>query len=892
MALAFGTMLGPYEIAAQIGKGGMGEVYRALDTHLGRTVAIKILPDAFAHDPERLARFEREAKTLAALNHPNIAGIYGLEKASGTQALVMELVEGSTLADRIAQGPIPFDEALPIAHQIAEALEAAHEQGIIHRDLKPANIKVRPDGTVKVLDFGLAKAMEPSLALPDLSQSPTVASPVLMTSVGVLLGTAAYMSPEQARGRAVDKRTDIWAFGCVIYEMLTGRQAFEGEDVSLVLAKVIERQPDFDALPDSTPLALRKVLTRCFEKNVKRRLRDIGDALVDLDELPKLTADAPQPSRQVSPRLTWRRVLPWALVGAVIGSFVTGALLRVGIKPAAPPVQYFAVGSQRGERPWISEAGSVTISPGGRHVAYLSVIGSARHLRVWAVDSGTSTTLVADGLPAGPFFSPDGQWVGFFDEADSTLKKVRLQGGIAHSICRLTLALRGASWAGDGSIVFGTSFAGAGLFRVPANGGTPKNLTAVAGTQNHRWPSILPQGRAVLFTNFDAGRSQLSMVNLETGAQTLIVPTGGHARYAPTGHIVFASGGGLAAVRFDLDRLQVLGEPVAMLDRVVSSNVGVAEFEFSTAGSLVYVPGGEARRVMGWVDQNGDLTPVLEGNIRTPRLSPDGTKVAFTIGGRSTTGTDIWVRDLQRGSEDRLTFEAQNMWPMWTPTGTMVTFGSNKANPSSFDLYVTRTDVVGEAQRLADTGVGVPGSWTADGRELLYTDFTVQEETVNGDIWIVETKGGEPRRFLATRFSETAPRLSSDGRWMAFVSDQSGEPRIYVEAFPQGGQVIPVSTGRGTEPVWSRDGSTLFYRDANKLMAASITARPSLTIGQPHVVFAGAYEPDVNTLGIPNYDVSPDGKRFLMVAAIDEGRPPAMFVQNWFEEVKRFVPIK
>jgi eukaryotic-like serine/threonine-protein kinase len=887
MALTARARLGPYEIRGTLGVGGMGEVYRATDTNLKRAVAIKVLPESVATDRDRLARFQREAEVLASLNHPNVAAVYGLERSGGVTALVMELVEGPTLADRIAQGPIPIDEALPIAKQIAEALEAAHEQSIIHRDLKPANIKLRPDGTVKVLDFGLAKALEPaSSASVNASASPTITSPA-MTGVGVLLGTAAYMSPEQARGKAVDTRSDIWAFGCVLYEMLTAKRAFEGDEVSLILAKVIERQPDFGGLPLSTPPSVRRVITRCLEKDVKRRLRDIGDVGADLDEAAQPTVAASFSARPPGTRP--RSVLP-AAVGAICGGLLTGVVLWWVIPPSSTQVQYFAVGSQVGENPWTSQSGSVAISPDGGHVAYLSIRDGVRQLRVWAVDLGSSTTLVADGLPSGPFFSPDGEWLGFFDEADTALKRVPVRGGVAQVICRFATALRGASWGLDGSIVFAISKPSTGLLRVPASGGTPEALTSVGEIQSHRWPSILPGGRAVLFTTFEAGVSKVAVLNLDTGAQTVVVPNGTYARYADSGHIVFGGGGGLRAVKFDINRLETLGSPISIVDGLLTTAIGLADFGISSSGSLVYVPAGDQERALGWVDRSGHITPLLEGDVRYPRLSPDDTRVALAMQGRAGPGIDIWIHDLARGSAARLTFEGQNLWPVWTPDGAVIAFGSNRTTSGSFDMYSVAADFSGEARRLADTAIGLPGSWAPGAKTLVYSEFPAGNADGNADIWMLLANAGEARPFLATRFSERAPRLSPDGRWLAYVSDHSGESRVYVQPFPNGGQVFPVSTGRGTEPVWSRDGSTLFYRNANQLLEVNVTAASTFTIGQQQVVFTGAYDADLNSVGQANYDVSLDGERFLMVGGSEEVRPPALYVQNWFEELKRLVP--
>jgi serine/threonine-protein kinase len=887
MTIGLGSRIGSYEITALLGEGGMGRVWRAHHTALKRDDALKVLPDAFASDPEQLARFRREARVLASLNHPNIAHVHGLEQADGVQALVMELVDGPTLADRIAQGPIPVDEALPIAKQIAEALEAAHEQGIIHRDLKPANIKVRRDGTVKVLDFGLAKAMEPVGSSSDMSQVATVTSPALMTSVGVILGTAAYMSPEQARGKTVDRRTDIWAFGCVLYEMLTGRRAFEGDEVSSVLARILERDPDYSAVPATAPASVRRVLRRCLEKDPRRRLRHVGDVLVELDE-----TDEPNVGESGSVvRWRGRRLVAAVFSSACIGGVLAGLVVWMNLRSGPMPAQYFAVGTVGAERPWISQMGSIAVSPDGRQVAYLSILDGLRQLRIWSVESGTAMTLVPDGLPAAPFFSPDGRSIGFYDEADSALKRVAVQGGTIQTICRFATSLRGATWLTDDTIVFGISMPGTGLLTVPATGGRPRQVTKVGDVQSHRWPAAIGPARAVIFTVYDAGQAHLAALNLDTGAESPVLPHGSHAQYLSSGHLVYASNGGIAAVQFDAARLAPTGDSVNLVERVQTSTIGLAEFDVSANGSLVYVPATSIRRAMGWVDRTGRMTEiVVPGDIRYPRLSPDGSKVAFAAVGRSPNAADIWIRDLRRGSEARLTVDATNIWPVWRPDGLGITFGSNRGTPGSFDLYDAAADSSGEPTRLADTSIGLPGSWTPGATTLIYTDLLSGTPDGNSDLWILPHDGGGPKPLLTTRFSESAATLSSNGGWLAYVSDQTGEPRVYMQAFPAGGRIVPVSTGRGTEPVWSRDGSALYYRDANRLMVVDI--RNGDLLAPPRVLFTAPYDADINALGYANYDVSADGERFLMIGSSDDLRSPGLYVQNWHEELKRLVPTR
>ena len=650
MSLVPGTRLGPYEITGQIGAGGMGEVYRATDPNLGRQVAIKVLPDAIAHDPERVARFEREARTLATLNHPNIAIVHGFEKGDGLRALVMELVEGPTLADRIAQGPIRLDEALPIAKQIAEALEAAHEQGIIHRDLKPANVKVRPDGIVKVLDFGLAKAMEPTSAIPpNVSQSSTVTTPA-MTQAGVILGTAAYMAPEQARGRAVDKRTDIWAFGCVLYEMLTGRPAFAGETKPDTLAGVLVHEADWRRLPASTPAVIRRLLGRCLEKDAKRRLRDIGDARIELeDALAPGMNEPPVVEREADPRGRWR----WAVTAAILvattavglwawmnhrsGGDTRPAVTRLTV--TLPPDQELDIGSE--EMP-------IAISPDGRRLAYVAYSAGRRQLFLRNLDAFEARLIAGTEGAQYPFFSPDGRAVAFF--ADGKLKRVSLEGGSPVTVCDAPVIGRGGAWSADGTIVFDPGVSG--LMQVPAAGGRPERLTSQdpqMDARNLEWPQFLPGDRALLATIGRNAESTLAVLSLDEGTWQQL-GQGFQPQYVPSGHLLFHSPlvreGELHIVPFDLTRLTTAGTPTAVLDGVFrSQGGGGAYFAAAKNGTLVFVRGGHARRLVR-VDWNGRRVPLLDERrgFRMPRVSPDGQQVAVTIDPRPSQILDLRPR--------------------------------------------------------------------------------------------------------------------------------------------------------------------------------------------------------------------------------------------------------
>ena len=687
MPLELGTTLGPYQVTAKIGEGGMGEVYQARDTKLDRDVALKVLPEAFTSDPYRLARFEREAKVLASLNHPNIGSIYGLEEAEGVKALVLELVEGPTLADRIARGPIPLDEALPIAKQIAEALEAAHEQGVIHRDLKPANVKVREDGTVKVLDFGLAKAFQPNATDASVSASPTISRTAAATQMGMVIGTAAYMSPEQAKGKVIDKRADIWAFGCVLFEMLTGTRVFVAGDVSDTLAYVLTKEIDWTTLPAETPPALGHLLRRCLERDPKRRLRDIGDAWLELeDPLVLPTSEATRRPPLVPRPRVWQRPVP-ALAIALLLAGVAGLVgVWSVVRPPAGSLARFVINTPPdGPLTTANPSPEVAISPDGARIVYLSGSGvnNTWQLYVRSVEQLDATLLRGtEGGGYAPFFSPDGASVGFRD--GTTLKQVSVLGGPALTIADVGGGVRGASWGRDDSIVFATGNSN-GLLRIPSVGGEPEVLTTVdpeQGETAHRWPEVLPNGKGVLFTAWsgtDEG-SRIAVVSTETGQVTYLLTGGSNPHYSPTGHLVYAVGGTLRAVGFDAERLELTSDnPVPVVENVTTKPSGAASFSVADNGSLVYVLGGGGaagpQRSLVWVDREGGETPLdspLRG-YRRPRVSPDGTRVAVDvfIGGNG----DIWIHDLRRGTEAILTTDpAVDDAPLWTPEGDRVVF--------------------------------------------------------------------------------------------------------------------------------------------------------------------------------------------------------------------------
>ena len=886
MPLSAGEKLGNYEILSPLGAGGMGEVYRARDTKLGREVAIKVLPEEFTQHPQKLARFEREARLLAALNHPGIATLYGVEEFETKPFLVMELVEGETLAERIARGPLPVDEALTLSQQIAEAVEAAHEKGVIHRDLKPANIKVDPEGHVKVLDFGLAKAFADEVPESELSQSPTLSRDA--TRAGVILGTAAYMSPEQAKGETVDKRTDIFSFGIVLYEMLTGKKAFAGEDVPEVLASIIGKEPDWKTLPTNLDPRTQNLLHRCLTKDRKNRLRDIGDARFEIQEIIAAPAAAPEPA---SGRLS----IGTAVAAALLLSGIVGiAVWSLKPEPARPLVRFVAT-TPSAELPGVATAPAIT--PDGTRIVYLVNPDGQGQLVVRALDQLEATPLGGLGnFPRGPFISPDGNWVGYFD--GSTLRKVSILGGPPVTICDLpgAAAPRGGSWGHDDTIIFATSLT-SGLWRVPAGGGEPDELTTPEpGEGSHRWPEILPGSKAVLFTitSGSVENAQIAVLSLVTGEIEVLVPGGSNPRYAPTGHIVYGVGGTLRAVGFDVERLEVTSDPIPVLEGVVTRTFGI-----SGDGSLVYVAGdpptGQTRTLV-WVDREGreEALAAEPRAYRYPRISPDGSQVALELRDQE---WDIWIWDFTRETLRRLTFAPEgDIYPVWTPDGRRVAFSSTR--DGTYNLFWKSADGTGMVERLNESeNPQNPYVFSPDGKQLVYREVHPQRGDDLGVLSLDGDASVEP--LLATEFNERNAEISPDGRWLAYQSDASGQFEIYVSPFPNVDEVLfQVSRGGGTRPLWARDGRELFYLNlGGQLTAVSVRINPSLDFGNPKVVLEGSYYPSDGspfTAQGRTYDVHSNGERFLMLkegAAGDEASPAEIvLVQNWFEELKRLVP--
>jgi len=905
MAITIGTQLGSHEITALLGKGGMGEVYRARDTKLKREVAIKILPEEFSLDADRVSRFQREAEVLASLNHPNIAGIYDVHEAQGTRFLVLELVEGETLADRIARGPIPVEEALGIGMQICEGLETAHDKGIIHRDLKPSNVKLTPEGTVKVLDFGLAKALEHTSSNPALSNSPTLLSGSM---TGMIVGTAAYMSPEQARGKTADQRSDIFAFGCVLYEMLTGRQAFRGEDISDILASVMKIDADFNHLPENLNPRLVDLLRRCLAKNRKDRWYAIGDVRVEIQSIltePQRVAAAPGPAVKTS---LWKLAIP-ALAAAVVAAGLTAAFIW-NTRPTAPAARHVARYSftlpndqdftRTGRR-------VVAISPDGSKVVYVA----NQQLYLKAINEVDARPIPGTSQdPGAPLFSPDGEWIGFFVSSERKLKKIPLAGGASVTLAEAVEFPLGASWASNDQIFIGQG--PKGILRVPGGGGKPETLIAAKAGEILDGPQLLPGGEDLLFTVAAVGgaaptarwdTAQVVVQNLQSGNRKVVVQAGSEGRYASTGHLTYVVGATAYAIPFDLKRMEPSGGPVPMFDgvrRSAQSQTAAAQYSFSDDGSLVWVPGGvnaDAPRVLALVDRSGGrkLLPLPAAGYDTPRVSPDGKRIA--VGITDSKEFNVWTYELTGNTSiRRLTFGGTSQIGVWTPDGKRITFRSDRDGEG---LFWQAADGSGIAERLstvekASSGVyHSPLEWSPDGKTLT---FFISRGDGGGSVWTLSPDGDRKPKPLFTSESSNMRRtsFSPDGQWIAYSSNEEGDFSVYVQPYPPTGAKYKISARTGADsPLWTPDGKQIIFADGRRLMSVDVQTKPSFAFTEPKALNIEIE----NTQGRP-YDITPDGKQFLVMQRAAESTTTERAVQqinvvlNWFRELQERVPVK
>ena len=896
MSLALGTRLGPYEISGNLGDGGRGEVYRATDTKLRREVAIKVLPEAFTQDAERLARFEREAQVLAQLHHPHIASIFGLEESSGVRALVMELVEGPTLADRLRNGPLPQDEALSIARQIAEALEEAHEKGIVHRDLKPQNVKAPVDGKVKVLDFGLAKAMDASSTASgsDPSRSPTLMNSPTLTSVqgtqlGMILGTAAYMAPEQARGGAIDRRADIWAFGVVLYEMLTGQAPFAGDTVSDILAGVLKTEIDFTKLPPSTPRSVRDLLRRCLERNPKSRLRDIGDARLALDEIAKggpdpVVAAAPPASASIV-----RRVIPWAIAAfAVSVAIGVATSQRKAATSSAQGPSVFGILIPHEKYLPTTDQPLLDLAADGRTLLFAAEGKDRNQILRRTLDRLEPAAIPGTEGAEEPLLSPDGKWIAFF--TDGSLRKVQAEGGTPIVLADAR-APRGAAWAPDGSIVYSPLY-NTGLWRLPATGGAPVELTKLDpthGERSHRWPQVLPDGRTVIFTVGDLASpgdydgAKIDAVRLDTGERKTIVTGARMARYTAAGYLVYQHQATLLAARFDPGKLELTGPPFTIQERVGGqTSSGAGHFAVSNDGAVLLAPEGAipSERVLVLVDRQGHETElqVPPAAFNVPRFSPDGKTISLAIGSGAAADDDIFLISPADGHTQRLTFGQGHGHATWSRDGSRITYTKGRSGEVGFASKAADGSG-GETMLKTNTSIGFAEPWLSDGKRILVTDAS---DSI--DIKILEV--GRPEitpLFASPTAAEYAPAFSPDDRFVAYTSTETGTDEVFVETFPTGAGRWQVTTGGGSCPVWSRDGRELFVLRGDSVMAVDVDTRGVFRSGIPRELFSGPY--DLRTPPVRNYDVSPDGRFIMIKRKFLSGAPRQLLLIDGWESL-------
>ncbi len=894
--------LGHYKLESQLGAGGMGVVYQATDTRLGRQVAIKLLHEFRLKDPEGRARFEREARVLASLNHPNIAAIHGLEEAGEVKFLVLEYVPGDTLAQRLAKAALPLREALDLGRQVADALDAAHEAGVIHRDLKPANIKITPEGKVKVLDFGLAKALE--AARPGAADAETATLTAEMTQAGVVMGTVPYMSPEQASGKPVDRRTDIWAFGCVMYEVLSGKRTFPGDTTTEILVGILDREPEWDALPANTPENVKCLLRRCLTKDPRSRLHDIGDARLELEDTLAGRVTGPMPV--VERRGAGMRVLAGVAAGLLIGAAAVGIWAWQNARPAAPPrVARLSFDLPQGARivpAW--GATDLTFSRDSKTLVYPVNFPPPNVAHIRRIDELDGKPLPNAKGFGNPLYSPDNRWLLMPDYTKRLLVKVPLSGGAPVPIAPFDMPFLG-DWGTDGHIYWTSSLISA-VIRTPENGGKNEPVTQLdleRQERTHRFAKLLPGGKALMFTvasgeidSYDDAR--IDAIDLATKKRKVLVQGGTCARYSPSGHIVYARGGSLYAVGFDPRALEVTGTPVKVLDGVLmSTNIGKAYFDISPAGDLAYAAGPveNGERILHWVDRQGKATPLPlpPRSYLNPRISPDGKLLAVEVEGPN---HDFFTYDFARGVMSRITNDGTSHAPIWSPDGKRIAFRTWKGGKMT--LAWMPADRSGPEEMM----VNVPAwqsavSFSPDGKYLAFDQVAFEPETEYG-VWIMPLTGDrQPRPFVRSKFQEGAGKFSPDGKWLVYCSMESGKAEVYVQPWPGPGPKIQISSEGGMDPMWRRDGKEIFYRNASKMMAVPVSTQPSFQAGRPQLLWEGEYTYGLSSscglrgVTFTSYDVSLDGQRFLMIKDNDQNMyaTKIVVVVNWVEELKRIM---
>ncbi len=873
-----------YEIIKELGKGGMGEVYLAEDTNLKRQVAIKVLPQEFALDAERLARFEREARLLASLNHPNIATIYGLEKSDDQQFLVMELVGGDTLAERIEKGPLSVDESLEICKQIAEGLESAHEKGIIHRDLKPANVKITKDEKVKILDFGLAKAFHELPSEDELADSPTITA--AMTKPGVILGTAAYMSPEQAKGKSADKRADIWAFGCILFECLTGKKAFGGNTITETIASILKDEPKWDSVPVNAPGIVSFLLRRCLRKDVKKRLQDIGDARIEIEEaISEKPLAIPTVARKVESKrfaISWRITGLLLLFTAILVGVTTWWLTRSEI--TNPPRRFTIIPPS--EAPLASDTGTdVAVSPDGKRLVYVASTGTSTQLYMRLMSEFEFTPLIGTKNSRMPFFSPDGEWLGHYSTSNQKLMKIPLSGGkpVPLEICSAT-SVFSAHWGSDDNIYFGSRL-GFGIRRVSARGGEPENITTTDSDNNeiaHDSPVLLPDGNTLLYAIRKKEGHEESLIvahDLKTGERRTLIKGGVNIQYVQTGHIAYNKAGTLLAAPFYLKRLKI-GDWVPIVDDIRAGGSLAAEFALSREGTLVYVSGmTRIETYLTWIDNQGNETSLEETKNQNDQaeISPDGRYVALSIWDRTNRTNNIWIYDIQRRVNEQITYEGNNPSFVWSPDGKSIAYISKKEGTEGIYLKSLEGERKTEELWTSNNQLSL-SSWSPDGNRLAF----VSSASGNRDIWLYSFNDKKADPYLNTAFNETYPVFSPNGKWMAYTSNEQGPLQIFVRSLVPG-EEGKIYVDGGYSPKWTISGDKLFYRSKNRIMAVSVATSPKFQLlEQPESIYESSAK-------IWDYDVHPKDDRLLLMRQSEEyeDRLQIRLVLNWFEELDR-----